>query len=311
VKILLIGKAGSINFWLEDAAAGFRADGHETRLGIVRHAWLGARLESALAEPLAAALADQAARFAPDLMLVIGGFHAPTPHLRRVAALKGRAPLVGWVGDAFDDTARRAAELYDLVAYTDSGLLGRHRALGFPSAAIFLPHGTQKITLPPASPRIGRLAFVANRTPGREAVVEGLDAPISIFGPGWPPAIKGGHAVHPSRVPHRAVAGIYARHLAALNVRNEFNVLAGLNQRSFDPYLSATPVVTDAQADLEHCFEPGVETLVWRNAEDLNEIQARLMHDPAEAARVGEAGRRRVLAEHTFGHRLATLRRSL
>ena len=55
------------------------------------------------------------------------------------------------------------------------------------------------------------------------------------------------------------------------------------------------------QPDLEACFDPSREVVVWRSPDELNEIYARLRHDPAWAARVGEEGRRRVLAQAPEG----------
>ena len=310
MKIFLIGKSGSITHWLEAAAGAFRREGHDVRVGVVRRPWLNAGIEGALADPLAGMMATSIARFSPDLILAIGAFHVPLPFLERIASLPGRPALAGWVGDLFDGTAETVASRYDLVAYTDSGLLARHASLGFGTRAIFLPHAASLDAAPAAAVRAPRLVFVANATPGRKAVIDGLGAPIAVYGPGWSVEPGSSHDIH-GRVPHRAVAGLYARHLAALNIRNERNVLHGLNQRSFDPYLSATPVVTDDQADLERCFDPGTEVLVWRDAEGLNAIHDRLLRFPEDAARIGEAGRRRVLAEHRFSHRLASLRAAL
>ncbi len=309
MKILLIGKRGSITHWLEDAAAALRAEGHAVRVAAVRRPWLNARVEAAFVEHLAEALAKAAARFEPDLILALGGFHAPEPFLRRLAALPGRPPLAGWVGDLFDETAGEGAALYDLVAYTDSGLVARHANLGFPTRAIFLPHAANLAAAPPPATRAPRMVFVANATPGRRAAVDAITVPVAVYGPGWARAAP--HDIHPGRIAHATVAGLYARHLAALNVRNERNVLFGLNQRSFDPCLSATPLVTDDQADLERCFDPGSELLVWRDAAELNAAYDRLRRFPDEAARIGEAGRRRVLAEHGYAHRLAALRAAL
>jgi spore maturation protein CgeB len=306
VKILVIGKRGSITHWLEDTVAALRAEHHTVRVGLVRRPWVAAGLEAAVVEPLAEALAKAAARFAPDLILAIGGFHVPEPFLRRLAARPGRPPIAGWVGDVFDETARETATLFDLVAYTDSGLLARHTSLGFPSRAMFLPHAANLAAAPPSqAPREPRMVFVANATPGRRSVIEGIASPVSVYGPGWRRAPP--HDIHPGRAPHAAVAGLYARHLAALNVRNERNVLQGLNQRGFDPCLSATPLVTDDHGDLERCFDPGAEVLVWRNAAELNAAYERLRRSPDEARRIGERGRRRVLAEHGYNHRLVTL----
>ena len=155
------------------------------------------------------------------------------------------------------------------------------------------------------------MVFVGNATPGRRAVLRRIDSPVAVYGPGWASERGSHHDVHPARAPHREVAELYARHLAALNLRNELNVLGGLNQRSFDPCLSATPVVTDDQPDLDLCFDRDSEVLVWRDTDALNALYDRILRFPAEAARVGEAGRRRVLADHTFERRLATLMRAL
>jgi spore maturation protein CgeB len=307
VKLFLIGRIGGITHWLEDAAAAFRAEGHIVRIGAVRRSWLNAGLEAALTLPLAARMAAAARRLAPDLMLVIGGFHAPAPFLEALAAWPGGPPLVGWVGDLFDGEAGPAARLYDLIAYTDTGLLSRHANLGFATPALFLPHAANLAAAPPPAPRTPRMVFVANATPGRRALVERIAQPIAIFGPGWDRAVAARHDVHTGRVAHGAVAGLYARHLAALNIRNEHNVLSGLNQRSFDPCLSGTPVVTDRQADIERCFEPGAEVVVYDDAEGLNAAYDRLRRYPEEAARIGAAGRRRVLADHGYGRRLAGL----
>ena len=105
------------------------------------------------------------------------------------------------------------------------------------------------------------------------------------------------------------LGAIYRSATAALNVRNEHNVLNGLNQRHFDPYLAATPVVSDDLADLNRCFDPGTEVLVYHDPGELNDLYARLRRDPGFATAIGAQGRRRVLAEHTYAHRLAALLR--
>lgn len=311
MKIFLVGKSASITHWFEDAASALRAEGHAVRLGVVRRPWLNAGLEAALAQPLAADMAARAARFDPDLVLVIGGLHTPAAFLERLAALPGRPPLVGWAGDAFDAGARRAADLYDLLAYTDSGLVARHTEMGFAARCLFLPHAANLGKSPAERPRALRMVFVATPTPGRRAVVEAVTAPLAIFGPAWGAEGLAHHQVHAGRVAPGDVAGLYAGHLAALNIRNECNVLHGLNQRSFDPYLSATPVVTDDQADIALCFEPGAEVLVWRDTDELNAGYDRLLREPDLARRIGQAGKRRLFADHGFGRRLETLMSAL
>jgi len=153
------------------------------------------------------------------------------------------------------------------------------------------------------------MVFVANPTPYRLQLVSQVRVPMQLYGPGWARLPRTSHHIHPRRIGIRELATIYRTHLAVLNVRNESNVLIGLNQRHFDPCLAGTPVVADDQGDLPSCFEPGREMLVYRDVDELNDIYARLLRHLDEAMAVGEAGRRRVLAEHTYGHRLTTLAR--
>jgi len=307
MRLFLLGRRANVTHWLEEAAKAFRSEGHEVRVGIVRDPRLHPGLQRALAAPIAAGIAARVRRFAPDLVLAIGGFHVPAPVLERIAALPARPPLIGWVGDIFDEDAATLANRYDLVAYTDTGLAQRHGALGFAGETVFAPHAVDPHVEAPTAERAPRMVFVAVPTPGRRAVVGAVTSPLALYGQGWTGA--GGHEVHAGRLPARRLTGVYARHLASLNIRNELNVLTGLNQRNFQPYLAATPLVTDDQPDLPLCFEPGREALVWRDVDELNDVYARLLKSPDAAAAIGAAGRRRVLADHTYGQRLAALAR--
>ena len=309
MRLFLLGKRTSVTGWLEEAAAAFRAGGHDVAVGIVRNPWIAEPIEAAVIEFIADRIAARVRRFRPELILAIGGFHVPRPILERLAAQTDRPPLCGWVGDAFGEGARRQAALYDLIAYTDSGFYARHRAMGLRPASLFAPHAVDPTTQIPKAERRARMVFVASPTPGRLAAVTAIRSPVTLYGSGWPR--RPPHQVHARRLARRELPGVYAQHLASLNVRNEINVLAGLNQRHFQPCLAETPLVSDAQPDLHLSFELGREVFVWRDVEDLNAIHERILAHPEDARVVGEAARRRVLAEHTYGVRLAAFRASL
>ncbi len=315
MKIFVLDKRGSVVHWAEDAIAGFRAAGHAVRFGVTRDPRLSRAVEQVLLArclgvPRAAGICRAIRRFSPDLILAVGPYRMPPVILEQVAALPGRPPLVGWVGDRFSPAEGRAAALLDAVAYTDSGLVALHHTLRLGCRAAYLPHAANPRldpgTAAPAA-RVPRLVFVANPTEHRRAVVAQVQAPMALYGPGWRRRSATHHEVHARLVGTRELAQIYRSYLAVLNVRNEHNVLAGLNQRHFDPYLAATPVLADDQPDLAGCFEIGREVLMYRDAAELNELYARLQHEPGYAAAIGARGRRRVLAEHTYAHRLETL----
>ncbi len=315
MKVFLIGKRASITHWLEHAAAGFASAGHQVRTAAVRNPILHRSIDAALADrrlgaPMARAIAGAVRRFAPDLVIVVGVYKAPLVVLERLAAMPGRPPLIAWIGDAFGPEEAVAAAHFDLVAYTDSGLLARHRELGFASRAMWLPHAVDPSRMATAGDRDGprgAMAFVAIPTPHRRQVVAGLARPIGLWGPGWTATGGAAHQVHARRIAPAAVRQVYAGALAVLNIRHEANVLDGLNQRSFEPYLAGAPVVSDNQPDLERCFDLATEVLVWRDVGELNAVHERLIAEPGLAAKVAAAGRRRVLAEHTYGARLEAL----
>ncbi len=319
MKVFVVGKRGSVTHWAEDTVAGFEAAGHEVRFGSTRNPGLHRSIERILLAgwagvPRGVQLGRAIARFAPDLILIVTAYHTPPPILDCLASLPNRPPMLGWVGDRFCSEHRRMAALFDAVAYTDTGLLALHRKLGFACRAEFLPHAANARLRAPANEAMFRrsdMVFVANPTEYRLALVSQIRTPLQLYGRGWVRLPSGCHQVHARRIGLEELAAVYRTHLAVLNVRNERNVMVGLNQRHFDPYLAGTPVVADDQQDLPLCFEPGREILVYRDADELNDLYVRLQREPERAAAVGEAGRRRVLAEHTYGHRLTALAKLL
>ena len=341
MKILLFGKTRTVTRLTEDIARDLARGGHDVRLFAYRSSKLEKLAEPllmarALGVPLAALMAWAVRRFAPDLILAIGPFHWLPPEIfEHVAALPGRPPLIAWIGDVFGAGAAVAARPFDLVAYTDSGLPPLHDRFGFHPPRVFMPlaavrppgrsggpegepEGEQKGEPeggPEAKPgdgpgraRLARLAFVASATPHRRALLAKVTTPVALFGPDWrDQAGLERHLRDGRRIGARELAAIYRTHMGILNIRNEENVVNGLNQRHFAPYIAATPVLTDRVADLEVCFEPGAEVFVYDSVDELNGLLDMLARDPDRARTVGLAGQRRVLAHHTYSHRVEAL----
>ena len=70
--------------------------------------------------------------------------------------------------------------------------------------------------------------------------------------------------------------------------------------RLFEAAACGTPIVTDWWEGIEDFFEPGGEILVASSA---SEVIDALALGSDELARIGQAARERVLAEHTATHR--------
>ena len=75
--------------------------------------------------------------------------------------------------------------------------------------------------------------------------------------------------------------------------------------RVFEACGAGACLITDAWEGLEQFLEPGREVLVASSGEEVAGHVARL--DAQTARRIGQAGYRRVLAQHTYAHRAAQL----
>lgn len=316
IRVLLLGKRGSLVLWLENVqracvrlglvARVFATNGDtlSSRLrlkwqgrGSSNAGWMLGRFEKALAS------------FRPNLVVVAGVFGVPLEYYQRLHALDRRPPIAGLVGDRFSAKGLEQANRCDRLYFTDTSFFRDAGEAGFATAGRYLPLAVDPETFRPGcGARSSDLLFVASRTAFRESVVRCLDAPARIIGTDWSGlAREGFHRVRNRKIGRDHLVRLYRRHVAVLNVRNEANVEHGLNQRCFEPLACGTPVLNDDLADLPLCFEPGQEILVYRDADELNDLVARLRRDRAFGASVAEAGRRRVLAEHTYCHRVKVI----
>ncbi len=316
-RILLLGKRGSLVRWLENLHQASARLGHATQVFAINGDTLGTRLRakwqgrSAATAPWMLARFERAlARFRPDLVLVVGVFWAPAVYYR-ILRSSSRPPLIaGLIGDRWlAREGREQPDACDRLYFTDTHFVRDAEQAGFATAGRYLPLAVDPERFQPGSTaRRPELLFVASRTAFRETVTRGLDAPARIIGTDWSDlAREGFHRVSNRKIGQGRLIRLYQRHFAVLNVRNEANVAHGLNQRSFEPLACRTPVLNDDLPDLPLCFEPGREILVYRDREELNEWVARLQRDSAFGLQIAEAGRRRVLAEHTYLHRVTTI----
>ena len=80
-----------------------------------------------------------------------------------------------------------------------------------------------------------------------------------------------------------------------------------VNQRVFDVPAAGAFVLTDWREQMDELFEPGVEMACYRHPDEVPELTRRYLAHPAEREALIRAGRRRVLACHTWDRRLQKL----
>lgn len=156
------------------------------------------------------------------------------------------------------------------------------------------------------------LSFLGNRLPDREARVETffLDAATRlpgrdflIGGNGWeskpmPPNVR--HLGHVYTRDHNA---FNCSPLAVLNIARDSMASTGFSPatRVFEACGAGACLITDAWVGLEMFLKEGEEVLVARDGQDVAEQLAALT--PMRARAIGEAGRQRILANHTYAIR--------
>jgi spore maturation protein CgeB len=109
---------------------------------------------------------------------------------------------------------------------------------------------------------------------------------------------------HLSPGEHRA---FYNAQRFTLNVTRKDMVAAGWSPsvRLFEAAACGTPIISDVWPGIDSVFEPGEEILLARSS---REARAHLRGiDDEQRRQIGDAARRRVLAEHTAAHRAEAL----
>ena len=156
------------------------------------------------------------------------------------------------------------------------------------------------------------LSLLANRLPDREARIERFfiepaaslpDRSFLLGGNGWhdkplPPNVRA--LGHVGTADHNA---FNCSSLAVLNVSRDSMAENGFSPatRVFEAAGAGACLITDHWDGIDQFLEPGEEVLVARDGFEVAEHLSALT--PERARAIGEAARRRVLAEHTYARR--------
>lgn len=156
------------------------------------------------------------------------------------------------------------------------------------------------------------LLFMGNRLPDREARVNEFffrAAELSpgrrfvLGGEGWGDRAMPSNVTYLGHVPTHRHNAVNASARLVLNIHRESMVENGWSPatRMFEAAGAGSCQVTDAMPGIEEFFAPGEEILVADDGAAVARIVAATTD--ADARRIGEAGRRRALADHTYAQR--------
>lgn len=250
----------------------------------------------------------------PDLVLVIGGAPLDEELVDRLRG-RGRARWINWLPDDLR-TAAQAAQLarpYDHIY-----------AIGTDVAAELADRlgRTVDVLSLAADPSVYRpirskdqyranVVFAGSATPRRERLLaELVEFGLALWGPGWRKTSlrdycrgEAQETAEYIRAYTGATVAVNIHHVAVEGDPRE----ASCNQRLFELASLASAQVVDDRGDLARFFAAGREVAVFHDAAELRETVRRLVEDPAEAERLGQSARARLLQDHTYMHRLREL----
>lgn len=158
------------------------------------------------------------------------------------------------------------------------------------------------------------LAFLGNRLPDREGRVEEFflspasrtpQAGFVLGGAGWADKPMPANVHWIGHVGTRDHNAFNSTPMAVLNISRDSMADNGYSPatRVFEAAGAGGCLITDAWTGIELFLRPDEEILVARDGADVAEILSGLTRERARA--IGQAALRRVLAEHTYGHRAA------
>lgn len=125
---------------------------------------------------------------------------------------------------------------------------------------------------------------------------------------GWTRAFGPGNAARflPPLDYYRELPQFYPMSAVSLNCTSR-QMKGAVNQRVFDVPAGGGFVLTDRREQLDGLFEPGREVAAYDEPAEIPDLVRRYLRDPVQRRRVSRAARARILAEHTYEHRLARL----
>lgn len=318
LKVLVVGKFHSIIHWTENIVDAFIQSGCDTDYfamnGATAAQSLYFKLSGKIRTNKTAAICDSLAKklkdFQPDMIvfIVIAALRMPENLFAVSNELCPNAKKIAWIGDKLNAEESIFANYIDWVFCTDSTFIEDIHEFGYKAPTSYLPLAVNPDFFRPLPvARSNTMVYVANNSQERGKMMSRINKPVTLYGKGWSALKDTPHIIHAYRLPYKKLPLIYAGCTAVLNIKNEKNVVHGLNQRSFEPYGCMTPVLNDAMADADRCFDVGKEILIYRSLDELNDYYDRLLGDAAFALSIGKAGYKRVISEHTYRHRVATM----
>ncbi len=259
--------------------------------------------------------------FKPDVIVALAQAPLEPPAIEKLKTLG--APIVFWFVENYRMLPywKLVAPLYDYFFGIQKGeFLDKLQSASAPYAGYLPQAANPKIHRPldlsaDETEKYGsKISFMGAGYPNRKKFFAGLlDQPFSIWGTEWDLHTPLGKLVRNQnrRLAPDEYVKIFNASEVNLNLHSS-KASAGvdpvgdfINPRTFEIASCCAFQLVDERHDLADMFDVEREIVSFRNMDDLREKINHYLKNPKERFAVAEAGRKRVLKEHTFLHRAA------
>jgi len=132
--------------------------------------------------------------------------------------------------------------------------------------------------------------------------------PLIVGDPGWKELLKGREKwrYHSELSYYDDLPDFYP--LSDINFNCTSQQMKGaVNQRVFDVPCCGAFLLTDYRRQVEDLFEPGKEIVFYNHPDEIPGLVDVYLNAPEKRQRIADAARKRILAEHTYDHRMTSL----
>ncbi len=156
-----------------------------------------------------------------------------------------------------------------------------------------------------------QICFIGNKDPERDPYLEALlqsDYSVSIVGNYFlrHPFFWSYPTKFLPSVENEKMGQIYAAHQISLNLHARI-VRQGTNMRTFESAAYGIPQLVEYRPGIENYFELEKEILTFSNTEEMLEKAKKLLGDKQFKKQLAGNAQSRVMAEHTYRHRVQTI----
>ena len=318
IRVSILGKKNSILTWQEDLAEAYARLEVSTCFHNLQSESIAERVDQLLTKRRQhenPSTIDRSAKelrhYKPNIVIVLnkGGISTDANEKWR-NALPDQTPIIGWICDRLRGLPAGHLPNFDGLYYFDSSCKESMKSAYSQTGAKieYLPLAACanrfKYVATPFEQLRDELVFAGNCSSTRRKEIlayRALGGEIKVYGPN-----AGGLTpkANIKKFNSKQQAELYRTHFAVFNPPQPVNTLYGLNLRAFEIPLSGGVATYPSSAkDITTCFSAGDELISYNSLEDLKEKIGILKKDSARYLAIREAGRRRVLNEHTFIHR--------